>query len=248
MIPRRRVSSRAVLVFVACSMFLGAACAAEPAPASPAVKPARDLPAIPADLLDPAFAGQVDLVAIRQAIGALDAGTLIAEAEKLVRAERSLGKPHRALSAAALLEVALRVVSEQHDQEAFGRLQRTLADLGIKEFDEKLVAIRALLANPRRVSAGPNVPLRAVSIEAIVLYNTLVEQVKVAKVVGDRDGLGRLRRTIQELDELHAKQRQHLVLLIDDAVASLPNQAPAETLALARLAAPLYGSPPASSP
>ena len=58
-----------------------------------AVEPAaKPLPKVPAELVDPAFAGKIDLASIRQAIGALDAKALMDQAEKLLIAASPTGR------------------------------------------------------------------------------------------------------------------------------------------------------------
>jgi len=196
------------------------------------------LPEVPAELIDPAFAGKVDLAAIRDAIGALDAKALIDEAAKLFLAEQQLGKKHKSLNFGALVDLALRITGDKHDSAALDHITEVLSRLQTKDFDEKIAATKLLMERPRKISAGPNVPTSETTPGAIVLYNALMKQVKTALLVGDRRALASLRQKIQALQELHPKQRQHLFSLCDEAIASLPSNIPAESLALSKLSAP----------
>jgi hypothetical protein len=236
------------LAFLVAVTFVGAAPlgrihAFTPGDQPPATKAADKqpaLPEIPADLIDPAFAGKVDLAGIRQAIGELDAKALMDHAEKLLIAERQLGKKHKSLHFGALVDLALRITSDKHDAESLDHIAQALGRLLIKDFDEKLAATRLLLDRPRKISAGPNVPLSETTPNAIVRYNALLKQVKIALNVGDRRALASMKQKIQRLSELHVKQRQHLLLMCDEAIAALPSDVPVETLALSKLSGPLY--------
>jgi predicted outer membrane protein len=207
-----------------------------------AVEPVtKRLPEVPADLVDPAFAGKVDLAAIRQAIAALDAKALMDHAEKLLLAQRELGKAHRSLDFVALVDLALRIILEERSQEALDYLTKALSRLSVKEFDEKLARARQQLQEtPRRIFPGPNVPLSETTPEAIVFYNALAKQIKIVKAIGDRTALTSMRTRIQSSPELHMKQREHLLLLCDEAIASLPLNPSTATVTLSKLSAALY--------
>lgn len=195
---------------------------------------------VPAELVDPAFAGKVDLAAIQRAIGELDAQALMDQAEKLLLAERMLGQKHKSLTFAALVELALRIVADKRDHEALDYITKALARLGVKDFATQLAEANQALDRPRKISAGPNVPLSETTPDAIVLYNALMKQIKIALVVGDRRALASMRQKIPRLSELHTKQRDHLLRLCDDAIASLPVDPPDGVLLLSKLSGPLY--------
>jgi len=214
--------------------------AAEPA-GQAAAAPKQQLPEIPGELIDEAFIAKVDLAAVRDAIGALDAKALMGHAEKLLLAERQLGKKHKSLNFAGLVDLAIRIVTDDHDQEAFESIVKMLAHLGVRDFDDKLAAIKQQIQErPRKISPGPNVPLSETTSDAIVLYNALIKQIRVAKMVGDRRALSSMRQKIQGTAELHVKQRQHLILLCDDAIASLMGDTSKESATLSKLSATLY--------
>jgi len=209
-------------------------------PSATAANPAA-LPAIPPDLIDPAFAGKIDLAEIRRAIGALDAQSLTAQAEKLLLAQRELGRKHKSLDFNGLIDLTLRVIAEKRDQDAFAVLEKTLARLSVGDFDAKLAATRPLLETTRKLpSPGPNVPLSETNSNAILHYNQCCNQIKTAKVIGDRKALDVMKKAFQGFADLHPKQKLHLLALIDDAIAALPPEFPAGAVALRELSAPLY--------
>jgi hypothetical protein len=209
--------------------------------AAPADKGQPAAAEVPADLVDPAFADAVDLAAVRQAIGALDAKALMDHAETLLLAERKLGKKHKSLGFAALVELAIRIAADAQDAQALGHIAKSLERLGVKDFDQKLKAA-ANQERSRVISAGPNVPLSETTPEAIVLYNAMKKQVKLALLLGDRKALASMRQKIERLTELHQKQREHLLLLCTEAIAAMPMDSGVQTLSLQKLTGPLYSN------
>jgi hypothetical protein len=227
------LNRRLVALFIAISSIYGTCQGAEPA--------VKALPEVPADLLDPAFAGKIDLALVRQAIGALDVKALMDQAEKLLLAQKELGKKHQSLDFAALIDLALRIVTEERNQEALDYVAKALSRLSVKDFDEKLARARQQLQEtPRRIFPGPNVPLSETTPEAIVFYNALVKQIKIVKAIGDRTALTSMRTRIQNSADLHKKQREHLLFLCDDAIASLPANPSPATVTLSKLSSALY--------
>src|SRR5262249_16108553 len=126
-------------------------------------------------------------------------------------------------------------------EEALAMLEKVLQRLSVSDFNAKLaVTKQQLLENPRKLSPGPNVPLSETNSDAILHYNQCCNQIKRAKEMGERKALNVMRTTFQGYADLHPKQKQHLLALIDDAIASLPPELPASGLALRELCAPLY--------
>jgi hypothetical protein len=220
--------------------FAFAAAAEEPKSSSPAASKTAELPQVPAALIDPAFAGKIDLENIRQAIGELDAKGLTDQAEKLLLAERALKRKHKSLDFGALVELAIRMSVEQKDSEALAHLEKMLDRLSVHDFDAKVAAARPHAERTRKLAPGPNVPIKETTPEGIILYNSLCKQVKLAKVVGDRKALNSMRKQFEGLADLHPKQREHLLHLTDEAIASLPPELPVNAIVLRELSAPLY--------
>jgi hypothetical protein len=224
-----------MLIRACCSL----ACVAALVPvllAAEADKPA----AIPADLVDADFEGKIDLALVRAAIAQLDAAKLIDQSGRLARAEKEVGRPHKGVPAKALLALSLRVIDERRDKAALQSLSALLAELQIKDYDAKITLLLPLMDKARRVDAGPNVPLSETTKEGIEVYNAYKNQIKLARVIGDRSALDSLRRNIELAEELHPKQRQHLVAILTDAFAAVPAKPGADQLALAKLTANLY--------
>jgi hypothetical protein len=205
------------------------------APTAPPAQTAVYQEAIPADLQDPAFADAIDLRVLQRAIRNLDRGDLLAAAAKLAQAERRIGRPHKGISADAVFGVLLRAIAEARDRDALEQTAKALEELDKGDLLPAVEQTRKLLSAPRKLDVGPGVPRSEVSAEAIVLYNALKEQIRVAKVVGNPDVLRALRQQVVGLEELHPKQRAYLERVVEESLAALPAAPMAEQLAMSRL-------------
>lgn len=191
---------------------------------------------IPTELVDDAFRGSVDLEALRKAIRTLDCQSLLDQTARLAKAERKVGRPHRSVSSQALFSLLMRMISEKGDAEALQAVESRLDELGQKDAKELVQQARQLLAEPRRVDLGPGVQREDVSAEAITLFGTLKEQIRVARVVGDAEVLQTLKDAAGRSQTLHPKQRTYLTRIADTSIASLEPKTDGTLLALSTLA------------
>jgi hypothetical protein len=188
-----------------------------------------------AELVDADFADAVDLAKLRQALRTLNQAVLLEQAGQLARAEQQVGRPHKAIRAEAVFRVLLRAVADTRDREGLERVAAELDKLGKHEFRPLIEQTRKLLSAPRRLDLPPDVPVGEVSPEAILLYNAFKDQIRVARVVGDADVLRELRQQVAGMDELHPKQRSHLMRMTDESLAAVAPKPGFEQVALSRL-------------
>lgn len=202
---------------------------------SAAEKDEKAPPEIPPELRDPELDASIDLQALRRALQTLDRPLLMEQAEKLAAAEAKLGRPHRVFPSSAVYRVLLRALAEARDAAGLDRVEASLKGRAQEDLLAEVAQARKLMAAPRKLDVGPDVPVGEVSAEAIVLYNTFKEQIRVARVIGDAEVLRELKLQTSLLEELHPKQRGHLSRLADDSLAALPMRPSGEQLAMSRL-------------
>lgn len=220
----------------ACGGFLAIIVSHAAASAEEGKPPANAAVEIPSDLIDRDFDGMVDLAQLQRSLRSLDRPKLIVQAEALAEAERRVGHPHRGISADAVFRVLLRAIADARDAAALESTAMTLQRLQKEDLLPAVEQTRKLMSAPRKLDLGPDVPVSEVSAEGIVLYNTLKEQIRVARVIGDAEVLRELKQQSGLLEELHPKQRGYLSRLADDSLAALPVRPSGEQLAMSRLA------------
>jgi len=193
------------------------------------------LDSIPLDLVDKNFDKVVDLAKLQTSIRNLDCSALADQLLQLVNEEKRIGKKHESISSKALLELLFRGIVETRDDKALETIAGSLDKLEVEDLKLIVEQTQKLLASPRKVDLGPGVRLGEVSTEAIVVYGSLKEQIRVAKVVGDIVVLQQLRKHAVALKVLHPKQRAYLAQFADEAIAAVPNDRKNEQAALSRL-------------
>jgi len=189
-----------------------------------------------AGLADPAFDPFVDILLVRKALRDLDAGILVDVALQMAEGERELGRERKGFSAESLLNVALRTASDSRDKEALARLAKAVVAMDKQELLEPIEVALKLADAPRKLDPGPQVPLRELTPEAMVLFKTFAREIKICRTICDRAGLDNLRVTIAQLDGLHIRQREYLTKKLIDGLAAVPAQPNPGTAALSLLA------------
>ncbi len=190
----------------------------------------------PLMLEDKEFQKDVDLLKLGDAIRTLDCQSVLDQAARLAAAERRLGRPHKTVPSQQLFPMLLRMIAETGDQKALQAVEARLSDLGRSDSREMVEQTRLLMSQSRRVDLGPGVQRGDVSAEAITLYGSLKEQIRVARVVGDPDVLQTLKDTAAKSQVLHPKQRAYLSRMAETSIASLEAKSDGTMLALSTLA------------
>jgi hypothetical protein len=220
--------------FIALSMI----CLLAPArlPAADATKPTAPAD-IPADLRDPGFERFVDLPALRQALRDADAALLADVALQLAEGERVLLRQHRAVRSEKLFRIALQAAAEQRDLITIDRLAKAVQARGDKDLADYLAVVRKTAQGSRRPTPAQLAAAESLSPEAQTVFRGLLEEVRLLKMIGDRDGLVQLAKTVPRLTELDTKRREVLTRAIREALAALPEEPDREARNLSKLAA-----------
>jgi hypothetical protein len=189
-----------------------------------------------AEIEDHAFDRFVDVKIVRKAIQELDTGLLVDVTLQTAEGERVLGRERNGFSANALLNAAIRAATDAGDKESLERLAKAVEVMGKPELVMPIEMALKLADAPRKVDAGPKVPLRELTPEAMVLFKTFVREIKICRTVGDRQGLENLRVTIVQLDGLHPRQQEYLTEKLIDGLAAVPADPDPSAATLAQLA------------
>ena len=198
-----------------------------PTPASaPEVAP----DGIPSELRDPAFDRFVDLRALGQAWARLDAATLADIALQMTEGEGALKRPHKAISAEKVLDMAIRVASRQRDKETLDRLTKALEARGNKDRADQLALASTLASSARAAEPTVSVSVGEMSPESYKELHKFFHAVNAARVAGDVKAFVRLKDELEDLVELTESQRDQLRKMLAQTQASVPKTDGDETV------------------
>src|SRR5262249_3118512 len=221
--------------------------ARSPFPAQP-IGPdgAPDLPpaAAATDLRDPAFDRYVDLAQVGEALASQNAGFLIDLALQLAEGERILQRPHKAMSAARVLKLAIRLAGEKKDKPTLDRLARVVKARGDKELGDMLDKLQTLAAGSRQPGPAWLTALDQLEPETLRALKSARERTRRAKVRGDVAALKALDNEVTRLAELEAAHKSALKTRIAEALAALPEKAEPDAEVLGKLVQSSRGAPP----
>lgn len=189
---------------------------------------------LPAELQDPAFERHVDLVQLGEALNSGDAARLTDLALQLAEGERILLRPHKGITAEAVLKLALKAAADRKDKATLERLGKAVQAPGREGLREPYELAVKLAASPRRT--GPTIAVDQMDPTAIVVFRSYLDQIRSAKNLGDRETLRSLEEGVRGLTELDVKLRGHLTSLINEAKQGLPEQPDPELDVMRRLA------------
>lgn len=176
---------------------------------------------------DAGYVSYFDAARLAEALQTLDAGGVTDVALQLAEGERVLLRPHSGgVTAAALLEVALRLATDSGDGATLDRIGRAAAQLKLAELEARIAAARALGQANRSTPAGPNVPIAELHPTTLEVYRWLQDQIRLASAIGDRDTLQELHDTAPEYADLTDALQQAIQAEAKTALAALPAAAP----------------------
>jgi hypothetical protein len=176
-----------------------------------------DKDALPAGLEDAPFSRYVELSVVRKTLVDRDPALLCDVALQLAEGERVLLRPHKGLTASRMLRLALDVAVEKNDKKTLDRLARAARRDDNKDLAEKVKAAQGLGGDSRRFNTGTSVRADSMSVEALLLYRSFLEQIKLAAALNDKVKLARLEKGIPNLPELKDTQRALLRKMIAEA-------------------------------
>jgi hypothetical protein len=189
------------------------------------------------ELADPVFDRYVDLELLGEAWANLDAAALTDVGLQMIEGERILLRPHRAISAAKVLEMAARLAGETRDKTTLQRLARAAERSGDKELGLRVKAAQLLAGQARAPDSRLMVPLDEITPQALAMFHGYQEDIQAARLSGDRTTLEMIQQELKERPELNAKQIGHLQRLATTAKTAIPEKQDPQEEILNRLAA-----------
>ena len=195
------------------------------------------------EFIDPAFDRFVDLEMLADAWVFLDARVLADCGFQLAEGERILMRPHRKLTAQAVLEMAMIIAADQHDTETLNRIAAYATSKNEVELAAKVASAKKLAGIER--SAGPTLMVDAFTspLSKILICKEIVTMTDKARLVGDKEFLESLIAAVPESDELKEvfseSEIQNLKVYVETAlqnVAQLETKEAVTTEALDKLA------------
>jgi hypothetical protein len=160
---------------------------------------------------------------------------------QLAEGERVLMRSHKAISAADVLALALRIAGENQDQTTLTRLARA-ADV---MHDQSLVgriksvqeATKKLSGNSRTLATSLKVSVERLTPANLCLFQDCLNVIQKARIWGDRKVLNDLDQAVATSTIFSDDERSLLKRQIADTISSLPVEAQPDMDALRRLSA-----------
>lgn len=211
--------------------------AADP-PATATEKPQAAPQAPPViDVQDRAYERFVDLSLLGRAWAEQDPALMADVGLQLAEGERVLLRPHKAITAEKVLQLAAQLAAESRDKATLDRLTQAAVAMGNKGLSGQIAAAGKLAASSRDASAEVTFSAKEVEQGAAAAFSNYSTQIRAAKLAGDKEALEGLKKAIGETDALSDKQQQVLISMIDEAAEAAGEADPALAV-LDKLAAP----------
>ncbi|MBX7104099.1 MAG: hypothetical protein K1X57_08450, partial [Gemmataceae bacterium] len=200
------------------------------------------------ELHDPAFDRYIDLQLLGEAWANLEPGALTDVGLQLAEGERILLRPHKAISANAVLAAAARLCAEKKDKGGLDRLAKAAERLGDKDLAGQVKAAELLAKESRAVDPALQVSVEEMTPESLAFYQQCLLAIRVARLSGNRADLEIIKEDIPNLTEIGETLRDNLSRLTEEALASIPESQSPEAAVLDKLAAASRGGygPPSS--
>lgn len=184
---------------------------------------------------DPAFNQYVNLSLLGKAWGSLDAGLLTDVALQLAEGERVLQRTHRAISAEAVFDLAVKTAAENRDAKALDRLAGIFERGKNSTALEKVSTARKLAGNSRKADPAMQVSALETRPEQLSVYQDAINGVRAAGLIGDQSYFTGLEEGLQEktgvLSTLTESQREHLKRLMGQTREAMPKNADSPPIA-----------------
>ncbi len=171
---------------------------------------------------DPAFDTLVNLALVGPAIRDLDSVTLADVSLQLLAAEQLLRREHNGISAQQMFRAAASIAAEQQDDDSLARLEAAATAAGHADWAALVSAARTLGASQRSVNAAINEPAEGASEDAQVQFQSLANEVRVARALRHRPSLEMLVDVITDNEVISATEKTSLLELTRGALESIP--------------------------
>lgn len=196
-------------VVVVLSRVVGALMAQEPAPQAGRV------------LVLPELTASFDVDSASALLRDQDSAALCVVAARLGEAERRLGLTNP-VSAVMVYRAAIQSAADKQDPDALRTVEQAIRSSGLGESDRSSLLtfaelLRGLASAPRKLDVGPGLKPRDVSPESVAIYQAFLREIRVARQFGLMEDVAPLANALEEIRELHPKQRDHLQKLLEEA-------------------------------
>lgn len=176
---------------------------------------------IPSNLNDPVYKQFVDLNLLGDAYLNNDAALMVDVGLQLMEGERVLARSLRGLTAKEVLDVGLRMATEQRDTVTLDRLSKVAEKLGDKDFSGKLEISRQLASQSRAAApALPEVSDKLTYDDVFTLQQRVV-RLDRARAVGDLQALQTLQAELEACTLDAAEIKEYLKSEVSKQIATL---------------------------
>lgn len=186
---------------------------------------------------DEAFDRYVDLAVLGRAWDEMNPALLTDVGLQLAEGERVLLRPHKAVTAAKVLDEALKAAVEKKDTATLDRLAKAADRTGNKEFAGRIAAAKLLGTASRASHPALTIAIDEISLEGLAKFQAVREAIQVAKLKSDRTALSDLEKSLATEKAIPAKQREYLLKQIEDSKKAMPAATDAQSELLNKLGA-----------
>lgn len=185
---------------------------------------------------DSAFESYLDIAFVGEAITSRNAILLTDVALQLAEGERVLLRQHKSgVTARALFEKAATIAAAEQDRATLERLKRAATVLKDEHLASQLAVLEKMGGVSRTSDPGLTVAVDAVGIDTFLRMKVLLDAIREAELLGDRNQLDTIEVQLTEAKDIGEPQKQALGKLINDACDSIRSEGSEETDAIAKL-------------
>jgi len=170
-------------------------------------------PRVPTEYLDEAFEQYVDIRLLHTARKQMDPALLTDVALQLAKGEEILLRPHKVVSADALLALAVEWSIEKQDKQTLERLKHAARKLGKDELGAIIADQGKLFGDSRNDVPGFEVSIESMSNEEYSKLRTLLADLREARMLHDWAAVQSLSEESENI-QLTEKQRQVLSMIL----------------------------------
>jgi len=186
---------------------------------------------------DEAFDKYVDLAILGKAWATMDPVLMTDVGLQLAEGERVLLRPHKSVTAAKVLDEALKLAVEKKDMATLDRLAKAADRGGNKELGGKVAAARLLGTASRSVHPALSIALDDITPAGLIKFQAVRDALQAARLKSDRTTLGELEKELAADKVIPVKQREFLTKQLEDAKKAMPAAPDPQTELLNKLGA-----------
>jgi len=210
----RRFSAFTLSAF--CFLVICVSALAQNAPVDPTLEaPSRaaEDTDVPEKLRDEAFDKHVDIRLLGPAIEDGDAGLLVDLALQTAHGEKVMQRKRKGIAAADIFTIAMRAAAASRDKAALKRIAQYAEKHQDAALKAKTTAALKLAGSSRSVKPDTTVSVEDVDAEKFAAYKALLNQIQLARIVGNRSWLVAMKDSLPE-DYFHKGQRDFAVVFL----------------------------------